>query len=68
MTSHGDESVEQWKHAFIADGSANLYIHFGNQYGYFSEKWKSFYLLLYTKAILLLGINPKIALSYHNGT
>jgi hypothetical protein len=38
--AHADEDVEQREHFFIAGRSANLYNHFGNQFGVFSEKWE----------------------------
>lgn len=37
MTAHAGKGMEQGKHSSIADESPNLYNHFGNQYGRFSE-------------------------------
>jgi hypothetical protein len=37
MTSHAGEDIEKWEHSSIAGESANLYSHFGNQYGGFSK-------------------------------
>ena len=37
VTAHAGEDVEQGEHSSIADGSANLYSHYRNQYGNFSE-------------------------------
>jgi hypothetical protein len=37
MITHAGGNVEQGGHPFIAGGSANLYTHFGNQFGDFSE-------------------------------
>ena len=39
-TAHAGEDVEQGEHSSIADGSANLYINFGNQFDNFSENWE----------------------------
>jgi hypothetical protein len=39
VTAHVGEHVKQGEHSSIAGGCANLYIHFGNQYGSFSENW-----------------------------
>ena len=36
-TAHAGEVVEQREHSFTAVGNANLYNHFGNQSGSFSE-------------------------------
>ena len=36
---HASKDVEQEEHFFIAGESTNLYIHFGNEYGGFSENW-----------------------------
>jgi hypothetical protein len=40
VTTHAGEDVEQGEHFSITAGSANLYNHFGNQFGGFSENWK----------------------------
>jgi hypothetical protein len=37
---HAGKDVEQGKHIFTAGVSTNLYNHFGNQFGGFSENWK----------------------------
>ena len=42
--SHTGKDVEQERHSSIASGNANLYSHYGNQYGSFSENWDSTYL------------------------
>jgi hypothetical protein len=39
VTAHAGEDVEQGEHFSIAGGCANLYNHFGNQCGGFSENW-----------------------------
>ena len=44
MTAHTEEDVEQGKHSSTASGSANLYNHFGHQYGSFLENWEFIYL------------------------
>ncbi|KAL6092389.1 hypothetical protein STEG23_028604, partial [Scotinomys teguina] len=36
--------LEQGEHSSTGGGNANLFIHFGNQYGDFSENWKSIFL------------------------
>ena len=33
VTAHSVEDVEQGEHSSIASGSANLYRHYGDQYG-----------------------------------
>ena len=38
------ENVESGEHSSTAGGSANLYSHFQNQYGSFSENWEPIYL------------------------
>jgi len=40
VTAFAGEDVEQEEHFSIAGGSTNLYSHFGNQFGGFSENWK----------------------------
>lgn len=45
LTAYAGEDVEQSKDLFIVGRSANLYSHFGNQYGHFSENWESVYLM-----------------------
>jgi hypothetical protein len=42
--THASEDVEQGEQSIIAGGSAHLYIHFGNQFGIFSENWEYFYI------------------------
>lgn len=37
MVEHTGEDLEQGEHSFIAGGSANLFNHFGNQFGVCSE-------------------------------
>ncbi|EGW10962.1 hypothetical protein I79_012172 [Cricetulus griseus] len=44
MTVHVGEDVEKGEHSSTAGGSANLYSHFGNQYGDSSGKWESVHL------------------------
>jgi hypothetical protein len=44
--------MEQGEYFSIVGGSANLYSHFRNQYGSFSENWES----IYSKIQLYLGI------------
>ncbi|EGV93069.1 Retrovirus-related Pol polyprotein LINE-1 [Cricetulus griseus] len=44
MAVYAGEDVEKEENSSIAGGSANLYNHFGNQYGCFLGKWKSVYL------------------------
>ena len=43
MTVYAGEDVEKGEHSFTVGGSANLYGHFGNQYGNSSGKWESDY-------------------------
>jgi len=43
VTAHAGEDVEQKQPSSTADGSANLYSHFGNQYGGFSENLELIY-------------------------
>ena len=43
MIDYAGEDVELWEHSSIAGGNANLYKHFRNQYGGFSENWESTY-------------------------
>ena len=40
VTAHAGEDVEQEKQSSTAGGSANLYSHFGNQFGGFPENWE----------------------------
>jgi hypothetical protein len=40
VIAHAVKDVEQGEHSSIAGGSANLYNHFGNQLGSFSENWE----------------------------
>ena len=40
MTAHAGKDVEQGEHSSIADGHADLYSHFGSQYGSVSENLK----------------------------
>ena len=42
VSKHDGEVVEQVKHSSIADGNVNIYNHFGNQFGGFSENWEQF--------------------------
>ena len=58
VTADAGVDVEQGEHFFIAGGSANMYNHFENQPGSFSENWESFYLKTQL-AIPLLGVYPK---------
>jgi hypothetical protein len=44
VTEHAGKDVEQGEHFSTAAGRANLYNHFGNQFGSFSENWEQFYL------------------------
>ena len=44
MIAYTGEGVEKGKHSSIDGEIANLYKHFGNKYGGFSENWKSTYL------------------------
>ena len=37
VTAEAGEYVEKEKHSSIVSGSANLYNHYGNQFGSFSE-------------------------------
>ena len=41
VTADAGADVQQREHSSIAGGSANLYGHFRNQYGSFSESWES---------------------------
>ena len=54
--AYAGEDVASREHSSTAGGSANLYSHFGNQYGGFSENWESIYLSTqqypYTQRIL----------------
>jgi hypothetical protein len=40
MITHAGKDVEQGEYSSIAAGSANLYNHFGNQLGGFSDNWE----------------------------
>jgi hypothetical protein len=40
LIAHTGEDVGQGEHCTIAGGNANLYYHFGNQFGGFSENWE----------------------------
>jgi hypothetical protein len=40
VTAQAGEYVEKEKHSSIVSGSANLYNHYGNQFGSFSENWE----------------------------
>jgi hypothetical protein len=57
VIAHAGNEVKQGEHFFIACGSANLYNHFGNQYGSFLENG---IVLPQDQAIPLLGICPKV--------
>lgn len=69
MTKNNDKSVSacSWRcgarETSIDDGRVNLYSHFRNQYGSFSENQESIY-----PAVPLLGIYPKDALFHHKDT
>jgi hypothetical protein len=39
-TAHAGKDVQQGEHSSIAGGNVNLYNHFGNQFGGFSENWE----------------------------
>ena len=43
MTVYPGEDVEKGDQSYTAGVSANLYSHFGNQYGNSSGKWESVY-------------------------
>ena len=47
MIGYTGEDVEKGELSYIDGGNANLYIHFGNQYGSFSENWESAYLSIH---------------------
>jgi hypothetical protein len=40
VTAHAGEDMQQGKHFSISGSSANLYNHFGYQFGSFSENWQ----------------------------
>ena len=42
--AYAGEDVQEGEHSSIAGEKENLYNHFGNQYGGFSENWQSTYL------------------------
>ena len=65
MTAYAGEDVEQREHSSIACRSANLYSHFGNQYGDNSETWDLSALRPHDTT---LGHIPKNAQSYHKDT
>ena len=65
VITHSIKDVEQEEHFYIADGNANLYNNFGNQYMFFI---KLIIDLLQDPATLLLVIYPKGTLSYHKET
>jgi hypothetical protein len=44
VTADAGKDVEHREHSSTADGSPNLYNHFGNQFGCFSENWGYVYL------------------------
>ena len=44
VVAYPGEDMQQGEHASIDDVSANLYSHFGNEHGGFSENWKSIYI------------------------
>jgi hypothetical protein len=44
VKAHASKDVEQGEHSSIAGRSVNLYNHFGNKSGNFSENWEKFYL------------------------
>ena len=66
MTAHAGEDVDQEKHSSLTGGRANLYNHFGNQFGHFSENWEIG--LPQDPAILFLGLYPKDAMLFHKET
>lgn len=43
MTAHAGEDAEKAEHLLIAAGHANLYSHYGNQYGSLSGTWELIY-------------------------
>ena len=63
MTVYAGENVERGEHSSTAGGSANLYSHFGDQYGGSSGRMEISQ--PQDPAIPLLGIYPKDAHSYH---
>jgi hypothetical protein len=40
VLAHDGEDVKQWEPSSIAGGSLNLYNHFGNHFGGFSNIWE----------------------------
>jgi hypothetical protein len=62
--THAVKDVKQAEHSTIANGNAILYSNFGNQYGSFSENWKSTYLKtqLYSP-----GYTPKVCSTIPQG-
>ena len=48
VIAHVSEDVEQGKHSSTAGGSANMYNHFENPCGGFSENYAYFYLKIYS--------------------
>jgi len=56
-----DVGCREGEYSSTAGGSANLYSHFGNQYGCFSENWGWNYL----NTQILLCLYPKDAASYY---
>ena len=65
VIAHADEDVEQEEYTTIHDRSTNLYNHFENQFGGFSELG---IVLPQDPAMPLLGIYPRDALPHHKDT
>ena len=66
MTAHAGKNVGQGEQSSTAGGSANVYSHFVNQYGSFSENWKLIHLEI--PANIIPGYTQKDLLPYHNDT
>jgi hypothetical protein len=63
--------VEPGKYSSIAGGNLNLYNHFGNQFGHFSESWEYFCLktqLYHTLAFTCSTIPQRFLLIYIHGS
>jgi hypothetical protein len=65
VTAHSGEDLEQREHSSISGGSENIYNHFENQFGGFSELG---IVLPQDPAMPLLGIYPRDALPHHKDT
>jgi hypothetical protein len=61
VTAHNGKDMEQGKYSSISGRDANLYSHFGNQYGVFFFFLKLVIDLPQDPALALLGIYPKFA-------